>query len=137
MTFGSAVYRQLLLLCPRELRAEYGDEMTLLFDEMLREADGRAGAARVWTRAVCELGRLAVSNAVGTDRFAVVVLTWAISFACFSAELFLARTFETPRLALLDAVGAVVVCPSLVAALVSLVATRAARTRVSLFSEEA
>jgi hypothetical protein len=111
--------------------------MVLLFEDLLSDADGHIQSARVWGQAVWELGGLALSHAVGTDRFAVVVLTWATSLACFSAELFLARTFETPRLALRDAVAAVVVCPSLLAALVSLVVTRAERTPVSLFSEEA
>jgi hypothetical protein len=137
MSCGAAVYRRLIQVCPRALRVQYGDEMVLLFEDMLGEADGRLESARVWCRAIRDLGRLALSHAVRTDRFAVVVLTWAMSAACFTAELFLARSFETPRFAFRHAVAAVVVCPSLLAALVSLVATRAARTRLSLFSEEA
>ena len=137
MSFGSALYRRLLIVCPRELRTEYGEDMVLLFEDMLREADGRVQSAKVWSRAVCELARLVVSHAMSTDRFAVVALTWATSVACFSGELFLARTFETPRLPLEVAIAGVILCPSSVAALVSLVVTRAARKHVSLFSEEA
>ena len=51
------VYRALLPLAPRRLRARHGDDMAVLFEERLAaaRARGRAAAAAVWLRAISDL----------------------------------------------------------------------------------
>jgi putative ABC transport system permease protein len=52
---GHRVYRLLLRLLPRPLRAEYGVEMEALFGARLRQADGVRGRLRVWLLGVLDI----------------------------------------------------------------------------------
>ncbi len=56
MSASRHVYRQLLRLCPPDLRAEFGEEMTTMFLAELARARGLA-RMRVWLRAVADVTR--------------------------------------------------------------------------------
>src|SRR5687767_9041918 len=80
---NSAVFRQLLVLYPPELRARFGDEMVLVFGEQITEAWHAArlsGLVRIWLRAIWELATIAVPQRV----FAPVVLAGAVSLIAAS-----------------------------------------------------
>jgi putative ABC transport system permease protein len=51
MRLSRVVYRLLLLAFPRDLRGEFGDDMTAMFVRQLRGADTRRGRARLWLHA--------------------------------------------------------------------------------------
>lgn len=79
-----AVFRQLLVLYPRELRARFGDEMVLLFGEQITEAWRTArfrGLVRIWLHAIWELATIAVPQRV----FAPVVFAGAVSLIAAAA----------------------------------------------------
>ena len=68
------VYRALLPLAPRRLRARHGDDMAVLFDERLAaaRARGRAAAAAVWLRAISDLVQARLA-ALRPERVALTV----------------------------------------------------------------
>jgi len=81
---NSAVFRQLLVLYPRELRARFGDEMVLVFGEQISEAWRAAritGLARIWLRALWEVATIAVPQRV----LVPVVFAGAVSLIAASA----------------------------------------------------
>jgi len=81
---NSAVFRQLLVLYPRELRERFGDEMVLVFGEQITEAWRAArvtGLVRIWLRAIWELATIAVPQRV----FAPAVFAGAVSLIAASA----------------------------------------------------
>jgi hypothetical protein len=52
---GSRAFRALLALYPAAFRDEYRREMTLVFADRYRDADGAAERARLWFEAVTDL----------------------------------------------------------------------------------
>ena len=54
-TGGAGLYRRLLLLLPRTLRAGYEEEMAFLFQRRLRETRGPLGRAGVWVRGLGDI----------------------------------------------------------------------------------
>src|SRR4051794_34131276 len=95
------VYSRLLCLCPGELRAEFGEEMTLVFADDLADSFEHGGAAAafgVCFRAAAELARLAVENALSTDGVLTSLIASALTAICFTAELAVARASGATRL---------------------------------------
>src|SRR3954470_7260033 len=88
------VYSRLLYLCPGELRAEFGEEMTLVFADYLAESFEHGGASAafgVCFRAAAELTRLAAANALSIDGVLTSLIASVLTAICFTAELAVAR----------------------------------------------
>jgi hypothetical protein len=128
LRWSSTVYGNLLRVCPEELRKDFGAEMALVFSDDLRDAwlkAGIQGVIRVWLCASGELLQIGLSNACAAPRFIVALISCAASAICLGGELALARAHASPGAntpPLADAIWAVVVWPSLAAALVSFTA---------------
>ena len=82
---SSWLFRRTLALYPRELRERFGDEMELVFEDLLADArreGGVAGVIRVWRFTLAELLTVAVPNRlapVAVPAIAVVTaLVWFI-----------------------------------------------------------
>jgi hypothetical protein len=138
LRLSSAVYRSLIHVCPRELRKDFGLEMTLLFGDCLRDAwleSGVSGVTRIWFDELREFLRIGFSNAGAAQGVAAALLSSGLSAICLGGELALARShlpqsIHTPALA--EAIMAVVVLPSLTAAIVSFTAIRISSPRLAV-----
>lgn len=137
---SSILYRNLLQVCPKDLRRDFGADMVIVFADDLTEswrAEGLPGVIRVWRCAAGELLRIALSRAVSAPSFLVSVISCGLSAICFSAELTLAGAHAstgTNTLVLAESIRTFVVLPSVIAAFVSFIAARvcAHRTNLSL-----
>lgn len=135
LCWSSILYRNLLRVCP-ERREEFGAEMTLVFEDDLREAcldRGARGFICVWRCAASELLHAGLSRACAAPSVIVALTSFVASAFCFGGELALARAHalgSTSTMSLAEAIWAVVMWPSLTAAAVSSIAVRAG-TRVA------
>ncbi|HYP14203.1 MAG TPA: hypothetical protein VEQ63_09780 [Bryobacteraceae bacterium] len=131
LAWSSILYRNLLRMCPVELRDQFGSEMTLVFEDDLHDAwlkDGLWGVVSVWRCAVPELLHSGLSNACSTPSILVALISFVASACCLGGELALARIHAPASgnpTGLAEAVLAVIVWPSLTAAAVSFTAVRA------------
>lgn len=94
VTTSASVYSRLLHLCPSGLRAEFGEEMTLVFADDLADSfehGGPAAASRVCFHAAAELACLAASNALSVHGVLTSLIASALTMICFAAELAVAR----------------------------------------------
>jgi hypothetical protein len=138
----STIYRNLLWVCPKELRRDFGPDMELVFADDLSESwleAGIPGVIRVLRCAVGELLPIALSNAASAPGLIGSVISCGLCAICFGGELMLARAHTSTAgatgvatLALTEAIRTVVVWPSLMAALVSFVAVRVCAPNTSL-----
>jgi hypothetical protein len=132
VTASASVYSCLLRLCPSELRAEFGEEMTLVFADDLAdsfERGGPAAASRVCFRAAGELARLAGSNALSIYGVLTSLIASAVTMICFTAELAVARAHGPTPISTAPAYVLVIMglIPSVTAGFVALIAVRLAR----------
>lgn len=128
---SAAVYRRLLRLCPRELRDEYGNEMTLVFADDLADSWERSGptaAFRLCVHAAAELAGLALSNALSIHGLLTAIIASALTMFCFTLELAAARAHGPTPISTAPAYVSVIVVliPGLAAALVAFIAARLA-----------
>ena len=81
---SSRWFRLTLALYPRELRERFGDEMELVFDELLADArrdGGVLGVLHVWRFAISELITVAVPSRLGP--VAVPLLAFVVALVWF------------------------------------------------------
>jgi hypothetical protein len=123
-----ALYQRLLYLYPRELREDFGDEMTLAFADDLEQAWGDArwaGVLQIWWYALSELVTVALP-AQQSNRYIMVP---AVSFvACVGADtaLMLIAAFLNPHAGtaeMLESQWFLVPAVSVINALVALIVT--------------
>ena len=57
---ATRLYSRTLLLYPRSLRDEFADEMTLVFEEQLTDANGAIDTVRIWLSVVNDLFAVAL-----------------------------------------------------------------------------
>lgn len=131
ITTSAGVYSRLLRLCPSELRADFGEEMTLVFADDLAdsfERGGPAAAFRVCFHAAAELARLAVSNVLSIHGVLTSLLASALAMICFAAELAVARAHGPTRISTAPPYVSVilVLLPSIAAAFIAFIASRLA-----------
>jgi hypothetical protein len=131
VTTSARVYSRLLRLCPSELHAEFGEEMTLVFADDLADSfehGGPAAAFRVWFHATAELARLAASNTLSIPGVLTSLIASALTMICFTAELAVARAHGPTRISTAPAYVSVilVLIPSVAAAFVAFIAARLA-----------
>lgn len=129
ITTVTDVYSRLLCLCPSELCAEFGEEMTLVFADDLAESFEHGGAAAafgVCFHAALELGRLAVPNTLSIEGVLTSLIASALTAICFTGELAVARASGATRLsaAPMYVSAIVVLIPSVAAAFVAFIAAR-------------
>ena len=129
VTTAAGGYRRLLRLCPNELRAEFGDEMTLVFADDLADSLARGGptaAFRLCCRAGAELAHLGVLNALSIHGLLTSLIVSALTMACFIAELTLARMNSTTRtnIAPTHLLIVLALIPSIAAAFIAFIAAR-------------
>ncbi len=89
LRWSSCTYEALLHLYPRELREEFGSEMTMVFADDLGDAwrkDRAAGAIRVWWYTLSEFVRIALPHQLSQLEATVAVVAFAWSLAMFAAE---------------------------------------------------
>jgi hypothetical protein len=73
------VYRQLLLVYPRELRARFAVDMAEVFEDSLQDAsaqEGTAGIAVLWRSAFVELATIAIPARMKSN----VIIASGLSF---------------------------------------------------------
>jgi hypothetical protein len=131
VTTSARVYSRLLRLCPGELCAKFGEEMTLVFADDLADSfehGGPAAAFRVCFHAAAELAHLAVSNALSIHGVLTSLIASALTAICFAAELAVARAHGPTRMSTSSAYASVilVLIPSVAAAFVAFIAARVA-----------
>lgn len=131
VTISVGVYSCLLRLCPRELRAEFGEEMTLVFGDDLADSfaqGGPAAAFRVCFHSAAELACIAGSNALSIHGVLTSLIASALTMMCFTAELVIARAHGSTRLNTEPAYVSVILIliPSVAAAFVAFIAARLA-----------
>ena len=126
---ATSVYARLLRFCPYELRAEFGDEMALVFADDLTDSLARGGPAaafRVCFRSAAELARLGVSNALAIRGVLTSLIVSVLTMICFSFELALAR-ISSPAGTDVAPVGILMIAamiPSIAAAIIAFIAAR-------------
>jgi hypothetical protein len=84
LLLSSHIYSALLCLYPRDLRCEFGKDMTMVFAEDLAEAwrhAHMAGVVRVWSCTVIEVFRIALPNHARNPSVAVPVVLFALDLA--------------------------------------------------------
>ena len=78
------LFRRTLTLYPRELRERFGDEMELVFEELMEDAwrmGGALGVARAWRYALAELVTVALPSRLAPAAVpAIAVLTALVYF---------------------------------------------------------
>jgi hypothetical protein len=116
------LYRKLLLLYPRDLRLEFGAEMTLAFAEDIQNM----GKLRAWWCALSELVTVALPGQVSNRSVLVPALAFVFVASTQSAELCLAlhQVTRVEASLLFDAIRLVVLLPSFLSACVAFVVTR-------------
>jgi hypothetical protein len=102
LPLSSRIYSRLLLFYPEELRRTYGEEMTLVFADELRDAD-LGGAVRIWRNALAEFLLLALPVFVSKPAFRVHAIACAFAFASLSGALAM-RTMPIPLQAVCAAI---------------------------------
>ena len=123
------VYAALLRLCPTELRADFGEEIALVFADDLADSleyGGPAAAFRVCFHAAAELASLVTANILSIHRVLTSLIASVLTMICFSAELALARAHGPTRISTSPAYVsvAIVLIPSVAAAVVAFIAAR-------------
>jgi hypothetical protein len=86
--WNSQAYNKLLIVFRRELRREFGMEMTLVFAEDLSDAwrkRGALGMIQVWWRAFAEVVSIALPDQCANSRVTVPVIAFGLSVAVRSA----------------------------------------------------
>jgi hypothetical protein len=99
MTVSTRIYSRLLLCYPEDLRRTYGEEMVLVFDDELRDAD-LAGAFRTWRNALTEFVQLALPDCLTRPALRVPLIGIAFSILSLSTEFLLhVISHKPPRFA--------------------------------------
>jgi len=132
------VYGALLLLCPVELRREFGAEIRTVFTEDLDDAwktRGFAGAVGVWWYAACEVIRMAIPGLRANPAIAVTAVLVGLNLLVVGAEVLVYLTYVAPagdgRLPLASwSAGAVVCGTTILVALTALLVVRAGKARI-------
>ena len=125
---SARIYEKLLFLYPQDLRREFGAEMALAFADDLESAWGDArlaGVAQIWWYALRELLTVALPGQTSNPCILVPALSFAGVSLVQAGELFVAfhRVAHVDVDILLDGIRLVVLLPSVLSAMVSLVVT--------------
>jgi hypothetical protein len=123
------LYEKLLLLYPEDLRREFGAEMALAFSEDLESAWGDArlaGVLQIWGYALREVLTVALPGQKSNPCVLVPALSFALVSSVQAGELWLAlhQVTRVDLAMLSEGIRFVVLLPSVLNALVSLVVTR-------------
>jgi phytoene/squalene synthetase len=139
LQFSAKLYQGLLLLYPEDLRSEYGPEMALVFTEDLAEAwrhSRLAGVLRVWRCALSESAGMVVHCQSANPYIAVPAAAFFVTAAMLTFELSLALR-HAPAIVLEErrwvrALGAIILEPSLVTALIAWAVVRLSKSTTTI-----
>lgn len=96
---SSWIYGALILLCPVELRREFGAEICTVFAEELDDAwrtRGFAGAVGVWRNAVCDVIRMAIPGLRANPAIAVTAVSVGLNVLVVGTEVLIYLTYVAP-----------------------------------------
>ena len=89
LDFSHTLYERSLILYPKDVRGDFGSEMTEVFDEQLAEAHSRSGFAgvlRVWLRVAREFVTVALPGRLAGRAVPVVAVTATLAFMLWFAS---------------------------------------------------
>ena len=91
------VYGSILILYPKDLRADFGNDMIEVFDQQVWEAYSRSGFSgllRVWFRATWEIVTVAFPGRLAERAVPIVAVTATLAFMLWFAS-YISYVMET------------------------------------------